>query len=623
MSADTPPPSSPPPESPESTETAEGPEHTSAAAYRLSRLLPFLGWMRQLSPGDARSDLIAGLSGAVLVLPQGVAYALIAGLPPAHGLYAAIVVAIIAGLFGSSRHMVSGPAAAISMVVFGTVSTLAAPGSPEYLPLVLALTCMVGIIQLSLGLMRMGALVNLISHTVVIGFTAGAGVLIATSQLKHLFGIALGDASSFLGTWWALLGHLGDTSWATLITGLSTLLTAVLVRRLNRKLPWMLVAMAVGCGVAALLGGSAAGIPMVGALSGSLPPFSLPPLGFDTLRSLGGAAFALAVLGLIEAVSIARAIGVRSHQRIDGNQEFIGQGLSNLAGSFFSCFAGSGSFTRSGANYDAGARTPLSVVVAALIVLAVLLLVPDVTAWLPLPAMAGLIMVIAANLIEVAHIRQILAVSREEAVVLVITFLATLLLPLEFAIFAGVLVSLVLYLNRTSRPRLVEMAPDPEHPELGVRNAERYQLAQCREVVILRVDGSLFFGAVDHVQRKLARYTGKHVILLGTGCNFIDIAGAEMLEIEQRRLRDAGGSLSMCGFRMYALEVMERGGFLERMGRENYFHTAEAAIASLRDSVAEAHRAHGDQPAACPDCQLFGPAGIGPGQGVRLTPPLA
>ena len=183
MSADTPSPSSPPPESPESTETAEGPEYTSAAAYRLSRLLPFLGWMRQLSPGDARSDLIAGLSGAVLVLPQGVAYALIAGLPPAHGLYAAIVVAIIAGLFGSSRHMVSGPAAAISMVVFGTVSTLAAPGSPEYLPLVLALTCMVGIIQLSLGLMRMGALVNLISHTVVIGFTAGAGVLIATSQL--------------------------------------------------------------------------------------------------------------------------------------------------------------------------------------------------------------------------------------------------------------------------------------------------------------------------------------------------------------------------------------------------------------------------------------------------------
>lgn len=609
----------PPPRQPADDASAT----SSATAYRLSRLLPFLGWMRQLSPRDARADLIAGLSGAVLVLPQGVAYALIAGLPPAHGLYAAIVVAIIAGLFGCSRHMVSGPAAAISMVVFGTVSTLATPGSPEYLPLVLALTCMVGIIQLALGLLRMGALVNLISHTVVIGFTAGAGVLIATSQLKHLFGIALGDASSFLGTWWALLGHLEDTSWSTLITGLSTLASALLVRRVNRRLPWMLVAMAVGCGVAALLGGSEAGIPMVGALSGSLPPLSLPPLGFDTLRSLGGAAVALAVLGLIEAVSIARAIGVRSHQRIDGNQEFIGQGLSNLVGSFFSCFAGSGSFTRSGANYDAGARTPLSVMIAALIVLAVLLLVPNVTAWLPLPAMAGLIMVIAANLIEFSHIRQILTVSREEAVVLVITFLATLLLPLEFAIFAGVLVSLVLYLNRTSRPRLVEMAPDPEHPELGVRNAERYQLTQCREVVILRVDGSLFFGAVDHVQRKLARYTGKHVILLGTGCNFIDIAGAEMLEIEQRRLQDAGGSLSMCGFRRYALEVMERGGFLERMGDEHYFHTAEAAIAALREAVSEAHRPHDGEPAACASCPLFGPDSIGPSQGIRLTPPLA
>ena len=550
----------------------------------LQVIFPFLRWLPSVDRGTLKADLVAGITGAVIVLPQGVAYALIAGLPPEYGLYTAIITPVVAGLFGSSWHLVSGPTAAISIIVFSVVGGVVSPDSGQFLPYVLALTFMAGVIQLALGLARLGALVNFISHTVVIGFTAGAAVLIGTSQLEHFFGLNLPAGQTFIGTLMEVAERLPGLNPYSVAIALLTIMTAVLLRRFAPRIPNMLMAMVLASVVCWLIDGSENGVALIGAMPGQLPPFSLPPLGFETFRELAPGALAVAIIALIEAVSIGRAVAVRSHQRIDGNQEFIGQGLSNIAGSFFSCYAGSGSFTRTGANYDAGARTPLAAIFAAIAVALTLLFIPQMTAYLPMPAMSGVLMVIAWNLVDVHHIRQIVRASRQETMILVATLLATLLLALEFAIYLGVLVSLVLYLRRTAQPSIVSLAPMGDREGRPLRNVAKRELAICPQLAVLRVDGSIFFGAVNHVQTVMESVTAhgqRHILMIGSGVNFIDIAGAELLANQAAQLRFAGGGLYLCEFKAPALETVRRGGYIDAIGEENIFVSPKVAIAEL------------------------------------------
>lgn len=550
---------------------------------RIVRLLPFLAWLSEVSRVTLRADLMAGLTGAVIVLPQGVAYAMIAGLPPQYGLYTAIVTAIVASLFGSSRHLVSGPTAAISIVVFSVVSGVVSPDSPEFIPYVLTLTLLTGLIQATLGIVRLGALVNFISHTVVIGFTAGAAVLIATSQLRHLLGLELLSGQALIPSLIGVARGLPEANLAVLSVGLVTLGSATLIRHFRPGWPYMLFAMAVGGLFAWGIGGVERGVPMVGAMPAQLPPPSMPILSFEALRELAPGALAVAIIALIEAVSIARSIAMRSHQRIDGNQEFVGQGLSNIVGSFFSCYAGSGSFTRSGANYDAGAHTPLAAVFSSVILVGILLLAPDMTRHLPMPAMAGIVLLIAWNLIDWVEIRDLLRLSRTESTILLVTFASTLLLALEFAIYMGVLLSLVLYLKRTAQPPLVPLAPETIIERSSTEPAIPVRLPDG-QVLILRLDGSLFFGAVDHVQLTLHQQTAdgyRHIVLFGQGVNFIDFAGADMLAREAGRLRALGGELYFCGFKPSALTLLRQERNCQTLTKTNCFASVEEALKSL------------------------------------------
>ncbi|WP_197038422.1 SulP family inorganic anion transporter [Billgrantia saliphila] len=550
---------------------------------RLPRLFPFLTWLPGVDRTSLRADLLAGLTGAVIVLPQGVAYALIAGLPPQYGLYTAIVTAIVAGLFGSSRHLVSGPTAAISIVVFSVVSGVVSPDSPEFIPYVITLTLLTGLIQLALGLVRLGTLVNFISHTVVIGFTAGAAVLIATSQLRHLLGLELPSGQAFIPSLIDVAKALPETNFAVLPVGLVTLGSALLIRRFCPRWPYMLLAMAVGGLFAWGIGGAERGVPMVGAMPAQLPPPSMPILSLEALRELAPGALAVAIIALIEAVSIARAVAMRSHQRIDGNQEFVGQGLSNVVGSFFSCYAGSGSFTRSGANYDAGARTPLAAVFASVILVGTLLLAPGITRHLPMPAMAGIVLLIAWNLIDWHEIRDLVSISRSETAILGVTFASTLLLALEFAIYLGVLLSLVLYLKRTAQPPLVPLAPESCAGAPYAVPAAPGRLPDG-QVQVLRLEGSLYFGAVDHVQWTLHQQTAdgyRHIVLVGQGVNFIDFAGAELLAREVDRLRALGGELYFCSFKPSALTLLRQTRYCETLTETNCFTSTDEALASL------------------------------------------
>lgn len=551
------------------------------------RLLPDFSWRDRVTRANLRADALAGLIGAIVVVPQGIAFATLAGLPPEYGLYCAMVPAIVAALFGSSWHLVSGPTNAISLVVFATLSPLAEPGSAAYVALVLKLALLVGVIQLAMGLARLGTLLNFVSHTVVVGFTAGAGVLIIVAQLGNFFGVALPRGGSIPQTIAAFALALGDIKPWVAATGAVTIAAGVAARRWLPKVPHMVVAILAGGLLGWLLnrwlGAANTGIAVLGPLPGALPALTLPEFDAAAFRKLLGVAFAVAILGLVEAASIARSIAVRSGQRIDGNREFVGQGLSNLVGSFFSAYPSSGSFNRSGMNFDSGAVTPLAAVFSALLLVALLMVVAPLLAHLPLAAMAALLFMVAWNLIDRSAIRHIASSSRPEAAVLAVTFAATLFAELEFAILFGVTLSLVLYLNRTSRPALRALAPDTRDPARKFTVVET-GMAECPQLKMMRLEGSLYFGAVNHVaaaldEARAAAPGQKRLMLLVKGMNFVDVSGADLLAEERARRRAVGGELYLHGLRPDASAALARGGFL---GAQD----AKLAFARKRDALA-------------------------------------
>ena len=550
--------------------------------------LPFLKWWPRVTPITLRADLLAGLTGAILALPQGVAFATIAGMPPQYGLYAGMVPAIVAALFGSSWQLVSGPTTAASLVLFSSLSKYAVPGSAEYVQLALTLTIMVGLIELVMGLARLGALVNFISHSVVVGFTAGAALLIASSQLKHFFGIELPRGGHFHQTVYGVASRWVEFNPYVVGVGLAAMISGILIRRFLPKVPYMIVAMLVGCvtsfGLSRYVGTGVANIPMVGALPSSLPPLSSPHFTLSTIRDLTPVALAMTLFALTEAVSIARSLAVKTGQDLDGNQEFIGQGLSNMIGSFFSGYVSTGSFNRSGLNFQAGAKTPLAAIFAGALLMVVVLVVAPYASYLPNAAMAGILFLVAWGLIDFHHIQRILKASRADSVILVVTFLATLFLELEFAILFGVMLSLMLYLNQTSHPRVLSRVPDPHHPlRTFVTDPS---LPECPQLKIIRIDGSLFFGAINHVQEQLrqmfrASSEQKNFLLIFAGINFVDMAGADFIVDLIKKEQEKGEKLYFCEIKKPVLDALHKSGNGDVLGVDTIFELKNEAVTAI------------------------------------------
>jgi SulP family sulfate permease len=562
----------------------------------LYRLLPFLRWWPSVTPQTFKADTVAAFTGALIVLPQAVAFATIAGLPPEYGLYAAMVPAIVAALWGSSWHLVSGPTTAISIVVFASISPLAEPGSPQFIGLVLTLTLLAGLIQLGMGLVRLGGLVNFISHTVIIGFTAGAAILIAASQIKNFFGLEMPRGAHFHEVLIQFGSHVMDTQPWVLTVGAVTLVSGILAKRYLPKLPYMIIAMVVGGVVAAILnaqfGAEQTGIRTVGALVALFPPLSLPDFSLSAIQQTLFPATIIAILALTEAVAIARSVAAKSDQRIDSNQEFIGQGLSNIAGSFFSGYAASGSFNRSGVNYAAGARTPLAAAMSAVFLLLIVLLVAPLAAYLPVPSMAAILFIVAWSLIDFHHIGEIIKRHKRERIILALTFIGTLV-DLEKGIFLGILVSLLFYLYRTSQPSIRELVPHVERDNPRRKFVPATEDAQeCPQMTMLRVEGSIFFGAVEHVQQHFrnvdeADPKKKHLLLTSRAIGIIDLAGAELLAKEATRRRKLGGGLYLVGVQPDLCEMLRRSGQVDTVGEDQIFrHKGDAiqAIYSRLDS---------------------------------------
>ena len=557
-----------------------------------SKIFPFLTWL-PLAKRTWKDDIIAGITGTIIVIPQAVAFAMIAGLPPVYGFYTAMITPIIAALFGSSYHLISGPTTAISIVVYSTLVKFVNPETDleSFVSLALVLTFLAGFFQLAMGLLRMGKLVNFVSHSVVIGFTAGAGILIAFKQLKHVFGIKVPQGSTIVEIVSYIFSHISETNWYVFIVAIGTLVIALLIKFLIKPLSryYMLIAMVLGSVLAIVLGGNLNGIETVGEIPSNLPPFRIPDLSYENVNALSSGAMVLALLGLIEAVAIGRSIALHTHQKIDGNQEFIGQGLSNLVASFFSSYAGSGSFTRSGVNHQAGAKTPMSAIFASVFLMIVLLLFAKYASFLPKAAMGGIILLVGYNLIDFHHIKQVFKSSGRELIILAITLLGTLFFDLEFALLAGIITSFFFYMERTSKPNIAVLALDKQNRFINKLRDE--DTIECSSIKIIRIDGSIYFGSIEKISDYFSSLYDEnkiqHVLISAEGINFIDLAAAEWLSNEILKWQKNRGGIYISGLKVVSQDVLNKGGFINKIGQNIFYKNKKTAITEIHKLISE------------------------------------
>ncbi len=556
-----------------------------------SKIFPILEWL-PLAKKHWKEDLAAGITGTIIVIPQAVAFALIAGMPAEYGFYTAMLTPLIAAIFGSSYHLVSGPTTTSSIVLYSIVSHALPPDLlPEnrievFVSLAITLSFMAGVVKLFMGIARTGKLVNFVSNSVIIGFSAGAGVLIAFKQLKHIFGIKVPQGSSLINIITHIITHLQETNWYAFIVAISTLAIALLIKKIKKiSRLYMLVAMVLGSLIAIWLGGSSVGIASVGDIPANLPPFRIPNFDLDIMYNLTSGAIILGVLGLVEAAAISRSIALHTHQKLNYNQEFVAQGISNVVSSFFSCYTSSGSFTRSSINYQAGAKTPMSAIIAAFGLMIVVLLFGKYASFLPKPAMGGIILLVGYNLIDFHHIKLIIKSSKRELIVLAATFLGTIFIGIKEGLIIGIVLSLAFYLERTSNLNVSRLGLTPDHRFINVQRQK--DLKQCPELFIVRIDGSIYFGAIDKVANMLAKIYDdyKYVLIVADGINFIDLAGAEWLANEAVKFRKKGGRLVLSGSKLVSQDVLRKSGFYHQIGEDNFFALKSEAIHSIYNSI--------------------------------------
>jgi SulP family sulfate permease len=545
---------------------------------------PWRGWPKS----DARSaaaDGLAGLVGAIIVLPQAIAFATLAGLPPEYGLYAAMVPALVAAWFGSSWHAVSGPNNAVSLMVFATLSPLFMPGSAAYINAALTLALLSGLIILAAGLLRLGGATNFISPEVTATFSAGVGILIILSQLPVALGLPSVPDSSLPGT----LNYLGrrwrEAELLPSAVAAFTLAAGLLSLRYLPRVPPLLLALVVGTAFALALDPEGAKLRLLGSIPAALPPLSLPVFSAEEFQKLSSLAVAVASLSIIQSIAAARAVARRSGQRLDANRQLVAEGLSNVAGSFFSSYPGCNSFNRTMANYEAGARTPLAALAAALLLPLLVFFVAPLLASLPYAMMAGLLILVGVRLIDVAELRTLARAGRAEATVVSITLAATLMLSLELAIFLGVALSLGLYLHRSAHPRFAPIVPNPASPTRKAREIAPGE-AECPQFKLVRIDGGLYFGSAEHAEdgfEKLRReHPGqKHLMIACKGISYLDLSGARVIGEEAVRRRREGGDLYLHALRAPIRQVLAAGGQLDAIGPRNVFESKHDALASI------------------------------------------
>ncbi|NTW02113.1 MAG: STAS domain-containing protein [Oscillochloris sp.] len=537
--------------------------------------------LRGYTLASLRADIVAGASVGVVLLPQSLAFSLLAGLPPTMGLYAAIIASMIGALWGSSSHLHSGPTNTASILTLSVLLPIAEPGSPEFIAAAGVIAIMSGVLRLLMGVARLGILVNFVSDSVAVGFTAGAGILIMSNQIEPLLRLDLESTSSLFSTLWFTMTQIGELHMPSLLLGLGTISMLLLLPRVQRKLPAVLVSVVVGGFVSWSFGMEALGVKVLGELPQGLPPRAILPLDIELIGHLSNGALALAIIGLVEAVAIARAVASHSRQRLDSNQEFVGQGLANIAAGLFSGYPCSGSFNRSALSYQSGARTKLGNVFSGGFVLAAMFVISPLIAHMPRPVLAGTLVVTAFSMIDRAAMTRIWRGARGDTTIMIMTLVATLVLPLQFAVLIGVMMSLGYYLLKTSAPRVQAVLPDATFRHWVYQPGK----PGCPQLAVVDLLGDLYFGAANHVEESL--YTmlmrsprQRFLMLRMHSVQHCDISGIRALENILRICRDRGGNMFLVRVRDPVRRVMRSTGFVDLIGIEQFLDE-DAALSTI------------------------------------------
>ncbi|MFZ2642993.1 MAG: SulP family inorganic anion transporter [Verrucomicrobiia bacterium] len=576
--------------------------------------LPFIETARGYKRDWLPADVSAGLTLALLSLPQAIAYAIMAGLPPIYGLYSCVVVAIVGSLMGSSEHLVPGPTNSVAILIGGLIMTSSVPEIRENPTIMIPLLALlIGGTQLLFGLLKLGNLTQFVSRSVVVGFTAGAGLLIALSQLAPLLGVKQPDAGHMLEQVWMTLQQLCDTNFYALGIGIGSILVTVTAPRwLPRWLPAPLVVVVVSALVVEVFRLDAKGVMQIGDLPKTLPDVHLPFLNLRLIADIADDALAMAILGCIETLSIAKSIAMTTDQRVNSNQGCIGLGLGNIAAAFFQCMPGSGSFTRSALNFLTGARTRFAGVFSGLWIIAILALFGGWVHYIPLASLAGLLIVIGASMFQWHHIRVAFRSTRSDAIVLILTFATALLLSLQQAIYVGIISSLMLFLRKASAPHLVEYDIEGD----SMREIRDASERSHPEISIIHVEGELFFGAAELFEDEVRRLAHDHnirvVILRMKNARHLDATAVMALEGLLKFLRANGRLLLISGPSSGVMGVLSRSGLLDQIGRDCVFESEENLTASTRKALVRAQQFLGKE--AKPEVRVFYEQSRGPKQ---------
>ncbi|MBI3571055.1 MAG: STAS domain-containing protein [Gammaproteobacteria bacterium] len=682
----------------------------------LSRVLPFLVWVHELRDGKVlRADLIAGITVALVLIPQSMAYAQLAGLPAYYGLYAAFLPPMIGALFGSSRQLATGPVAMVSILTAAALEPIAASGTPGYIAYAITLSLLVGLFQFALGLLRLGAVVNFLSHPVIVGFTNAAAIIIATSQLDKIFGMRVEKAEHHYETVWNTLAAIPtQVHWPTFLIGAGAFATMIVLRRINPRIPNVLIAVAITTALSWLIhfehletvtlsqiengvvqevvrdeialkreipeldkaianaekaqretykrfgtddsrtllaqhildtlklkrerrirtvkadideikknrfdyipepdgtpgkfylhGHALDGVKsdgrlwrirnvdgeklvmngggnVIGRIPEGLPSLVFPKFDIGVMLQLLSATITISLMGFMEAISMAKAMATKTRQRLDANQELIGQGIANIVGCFSQSYPVSGSFSRSAVNISAGAITGFSSVVTSMIVVIALLWLTPLLYHLPQATLAAVIMMAVVGLINVKAIKHAWMANRQDGIVAIVSFALTLAFAphLDKGILVGAGLALVLYLYRTMQPRVAVLA---RHTDGTLRDAEVFGLKTCEAISMVRFDGSLYFANTsyfeDKIQERIAlRPELKFIIVVGDGINQVDATGEEMLAHLAERLHATGIEVLFTGLKKQVVDVFVRTGFYDRLGASAFFRTEEQAL---------------------------------------------